>query len=118
MASFPTPPSPHSRSSQSGLISSSAGRSSRNTECEAFSSEVGTGSREENTSMGGWRGAGMAASLWLRRFGIAIVAAALWAAATAYAGGSQKAPPKKSLQQKSFQQMRYHGGPKSPMWRG
>jgi hypothetical protein len=52
-------------------------------------------------------------SLWLRRFGIAVAAAVLCAAAVEYAGASQKVSLKKS-----FHQMRYYGGPKSPMWRG
>jgi hypothetical protein len=42
-----------------------------------------------------------------------MAAAALSAAAVEYATASQKAAMKKS-----FQQMRYYGGPKSPMWRG
>jgi hypothetical protein len=51
-------------------------------------------------------------SLWIRRFGIVIAAAALYAAAVGQVSGSQ------SSMKKSFNQMRYYGGPKSPMWRG
>jgi hypothetical protein len=53
------------------------------------------------------------ASLWLRRLGLVVAAAALWAGVVEYASGSQKASLKQSLHQ-----MRYYGGPKSPMWRG
>jgi hypothetical protein len=42
-----------------------------------------------------------------------VTAAVLCAAAVEYASGSQKVSLKKSLHQ-----MRYYGGPKSPMWRG
>jgi len=61
----------------------------------------------------------MGASLWLRRFVSVIAAATLWAVAVGYASGAQKALLKKGLQQqRDLPQMRYHGGPKSPMWRG
>jgi hypothetical protein len=52
------------------------------------------------------------APLWLRKFAIIIAAAVLCAAAVGYASAAQKASLKKSLHQ-----LRYYGGPKSPMWR-
>jgi hypothetical protein len=52
-------------------------------------------------------------SLWIRKFVFIIAAATLCAAAAGYVGSFQSASLKKS-----FSQMRYHGGPKSPMWRG
>jgi hypothetical protein len=55
----------------------------------------------------------MMASLWIRKFGIVIAATALCAAVAGYVSESQAATPKKSTSQ-----MRYYGGPKSPMWRG
>jgi len=53
------------------------------------------------------------ASLWIRKLGTAITAAALCAAAVGYVSGLQTA-----MLKKSFSQLRYYGGPKSPMWRG
>jgi hypothetical protein len=52
------------------------------------------------------------ASLWIRKLGTFIAAAALCAAAVGYVSSLQSASLKKS-----FGQMRYYGGPKSPMWR-
>jgi hypothetical protein len=52
-------------------------------------------------------------SFWFRKFASVIAAATLCAAAVGYVGGLQSGSLKKS-----FSQMRYHGGPKSPMWRG
>jgi len=52
-------------------------------------------------------------SLWTRKFAVVIAAAALCAAVAGYVSESQGATPKKSASQ-----MRYYGGPKSPMWRG
>jgi hypothetical protein len=53
------------------------------------------------------------ASLWIRKLGTAITTAALCAAVAGYVGGLQSA-----MLKKSFSQLRYYGGPKSPMWRG
>jgi hypothetical protein len=55
----------------------------------------------------------MMASLWARKFASMIAAAALCAAVAGYVSESQAKTPKKSASQ-----MRYFGGPKSPMWRG
>jgi hypothetical protein len=52
-------------------------------------------------------------SSWIRKLAIVVAATALCVAAVEYASGAQKASLKKSLNQ-----MRYYGGPKSPMWRG
>jgi hypothetical protein len=51
--------------------------------------------------------------LWIRKLGTAIATAALCAAVAGYVGGLQSA-----MLKKSFSQLRYYGGPKSPMWRG
>jgi Spy/CpxP family protein refolding chaperone len=55
----------------------------------------------------------MMVSLWARKLGIVIAAVALCAAAAGHASEAPAATPKKSAHQ-----MRYYGGPKSPMWRG
>jgi hypothetical protein len=52
-------------------------------------------------------------SPWIRKFATVIAAAALCAAAVGYIDSFQSASLKKS-----FGQLRYYGGPKSPMWRG
>jgi hypothetical protein len=52
-------------------------------------------------------------SAWIRKFVFIITAAALCAAAVGLTDSQQAASLKKS-----FGQLRYHGGPKSPMWRG
>ena len=52
-------------------------------------------------------------SVLFRKFVSFVAAAALCAAVVGYAGSLQAASLKKS-----FHQMRYYGGPKSPMWRG
>jgi hypothetical protein len=52
-------------------------------------------------------------SAWIPKFVFIIAAAALFTAAVGFADGLQAASLKKS-----FGQLRYHGGPKSPMWRG
>jgi len=52
-------------------------------------------------------------SLWIRRFVAIVAAAALYAMAVGHACDLQATTLKKT-----FSQMRYHGGPKSPMWRG
>ncbi len=56
----------------------------------------------------------MTASTWVRRIGIIIAAVAL-SAATAGCVGDMEAAANKS---KGSGQLRYFGGPKSPMWSG
>jgi hypothetical protein len=51
-------------------------------------------------------------SPWIRKFAAIIAVAALCAAAVGYIDSLEAASLKKSLHQ-----MRYYGGPKSPMWR-
>jgi len=55
----------------------------------------------------------MKISLWVRKFGAVMAAAALLAVVAGYVSESQAA-----TQKKSYPPMRYYGGPKSPMWRG
>jgi len=57
----------------------------------------------------------MRASALTRNIGIIIAAIALCAAVAGCVSDSQAAPSKKS---KTSSQLRYHGGPKSPMWQG
>jgi hypothetical protein len=57
----------------------------------------------------------MTASALIRRIGFLIAAAAILAVTTGCVSDTQAAPSKKS---KSSGQMRYYGGPKSPMWLG
>ena len=52
---------------------------------------------------------------WMRRIGTVLVAAALCSAAAGCAGDAGVATSGKS---DGSGQMRYYGGPKSPMWRG
>jgi hypothetical protein len=52
-------------------------------------------------------------STWIRKCVFIIAAAVLYTAAVGFADSLQAASLKKS-----FGQLRYHGGPKSPMWRG
>ena len=53
------------------------------------------------------------ASLLMRKLTTVVAAAALCVAAIGCAANVQKSSLKKS-----FHQLRYYGGPKSPMWRG
>lgn len=57
---------------------------------------------------------------WIRTFALAVVAVVLCAMTVGCVGDLQAAQKKrKGLgQQKELGQMRYYGGPKSPMWRG
>jgi len=57
----------------------------------------------------------MIASTLTRRIGILIAAMALCAVVTGCVSNTEAAPSKKS---KSSGQLRYFGGPKSPMWSG
>jgi hypothetical protein len=59
------------------------------------------------------------AFLWIRKSALVIVAVVLCAMIVGCAADSQAAQKKrKGLGQKELGQMRYYGGPKSPMWRG
>jgi hypothetical protein len=55
----------------------------------------------------------MIVSVRVRKIVVIIAVAALCAAVAGYVSESQAKTPKKSASQ-----MRYFGGPKSPMWRG
>ncbi len=55
----------------------------------------------------------MTAIALARRIGLGIAAIALFAAMAGCVGNTEAAPSKKT---KSSSQMRYYGGPKSPMW--
>jgi len=57
----------------------------------------------------------MRASALTRKIGIIIAAVALCGVVAGCVGDSQAAPSKKS---KTSSQLRYYGGPKSPMWQG
>jgi hypothetical protein len=57
----------------------------------------------------------MTASALTRRIALIIAAVALCAAVAGWVSNTEAATSKKS---KSTSQLRYYGGPKSPMWRG
>jgi hypothetical protein len=57
----------------------------------------------------------MTASALARRIVVIMAVAAFCVAVAGWVSETQAAPSKKS---KSTSQLRYYGGPKSPMWRG
>jgi hypothetical protein len=57
----------------------------------------------------------MMAPALTRRIGLSIAAIAFFTAMAGWVGDTEAAPCKKP---KSSSQMRYYGGPKSPMWPG